>query len=418
MGYRRNCNLCKSSSLYIVYDLGESPVGDAFKIDRKNAIYLKKYPLALLLCSNCGHLQITYTVDADELYTQDYLYESTISLNLDFHFENFAQDICQLPGISSGCFVVDIGSNVGLFLNYMKKNDMNVLGVEPSVKAAEKANIVGINTVCELFTSQVAYEIVQSHGHADIITASNTFANIEDTESFINGIDILLSPNGYFIIETGYALDLISNCIIDNIYHEHISYFFCSPLERFLRLHGFTICLIKRVATKGGSVRIFVKRESTLCKQDWSVTSLMLLEKELDCFSLESYARFKNTMDFQRDTLRKIIFSFPKEMPIVAFGASVGATTLLYWLGIGERINYIIDDNPIKHGLFSPGLGLKIYPAQEVKNNPPEVIINLAWRYIEPIMNKHVSYFLDKSRILQPLPVVKWIPSPVTAHRI
>jgi hypothetical protein len=290
----------------------------------------------------------------------------------------------------------------------MRQQGFSVLGVEPSIHTARKANDNGIPTVCAFFNHDMAKEIKSKHGSADIITSNNVFANINNLTEFMVGIDNLLSEKGWFIIETGYGLDLINNIVIDNIHHEHLSYFLCSSLQSFLEKAGFQIVRVDRVATKGGSIRIFCQRLRSDVVPEWSAIALIQMEKELGFDSFTPYVRFRQTVDALRLNILDSVSTLRKRGSVAAFGASVGGTALLYWLSLTEKEIYCLyDDNSVKHGLYCPGLGLEVRSASIISQDMPSSVLNLAWRYLSPITKRHYEYFKNGGLMLQILPCIQ-----------
>lgn len=400
-----HCRLCKNDTLELVYDFGASPFGDAFQPTREEALAVATFPLNLVRCDICGHLQLGYTVPPEQLYVRGYLYETSSSFNLDKHFAAYAGQTRELPGLGEGSFAIDVGSNIGTLLYSMQKEGFTVLGVEPSVHTAQKANENGTPTKCAFFTGETAKEIRAQHGKADIITANNIFANVHALEPFMNGVDVLLSESGWFVIETGYGLDLINNIVVDNIYHEHLSYFLCAPLQSFMKQYGFEIIRVQRVATKGGSIRVFCRRQHGDHIPEWNVAALIQMERELGFGGFAPYALFRHTLDVLRDKIIESAEALRKRGNVAAFGASVGGTALLYWLGLTEKdICCLYDDNPIKKHLYSPGLGIEVHPASELSGDMPPSVLNLAWRYLLPVFTKHAAYLEHGGSVLQPLP--------------
>lgn len=402
------CRLCDSRGLECVLDLGKTPVGDAYERTPVAAAALPLYPLTLDRCMRCGHLQLGEVLSPEELYVRNYLYLSTISLNLDTHFEAYADAILRLDGVSAGDLIVDAGSNAGLLLASLQNRAMRVFGIEPSPQVAETAVKNGIPTECAFFTPQTASSLAASQGRPAVITANNVFANVDDLGEFMAAVDVLLSDRGWFIMETGYGLDLVYNTVIDNIYHEHLNYFLCSPLQDFFMRHGFVIVAGERVPTKGGSLRVYCRRAGQ-GRPDWSISGLIQIERELGLLDvgLGVYKRFAGLLEEQKNAALRETERVAAKGRVAGFGAAVGCTTMLYWLGVGGYIDFLVDGNPIKHGLYSPGFAIPVLIPDELENSMPDVVINLPWRYYGTIFTKYSAYLDKGGFVLQPLPWVE-----------
>lgn len=388
---KTQCRLCGSKSLTLVLDLGQSPIGEDYILPCHKDKVQPLYPVTLMRCTKCCHLQLGEVVHKDDLYLE-YLYETTRSLGLDKHFADYARQLSTLSELPQRTFAVDVGSNTGTLLSAMQAVGFRVMGVEPAQHIAEQAQKNGFPTYCGFFDKQTAQTILQQHGFADIITTNNCFANIDNLDIFMGGVDTLLSPTGYFVIETGYALDLIQNFVIDNIYHEHLSYFLLTPLRKFLQKHGFDVERAERVATKGGAIRVYARRQEMLPTLAWSVQSLMNLECELGFMGAVPFTRFAALAEKRRYALHDMVAKLSRKGHIAAFGAAVGCTALIYWSDIGQYIEYIVDDNVTMQGRFSPGHHIPVFAPDRLYTKKTEYLIVLPWRYYHPLLERHKAF--------------------------
>lgn len=400
---KTHCRLCASGDLELVLDLGLSPIGEDFILPAQQAKEQPLFPLTLTRCTACGHVQLGEVIDKNSVYT-DYLYETTRSLGLDKHFEAYADTVMALPNVQQGQWAVDIGSNAGTLLHALARRGLQVQGVEPAKRIAQNALHNGIPTECCYFDSNFSQRFCAAHGQASVITANNVFANIDNLESVLTAVTQLLQTDGYFIVETGYALDLVQNFVIDNIYHEHISYFLLGPLVKYFAQHGLRIVRADRIPTKGGSVRVYAQHMSCKAKADWSVEGLVRLEQELMFPHGAPYKIFAQNAATRRIQARESIEKRLSCGPMAAFGAAVGCTTMLYWLGIVEHIEYIVDDNTLMHGRLSPHAHIPVLPPEALYTRKPATLVNLPWRYLGAIMQKHKTYMEQGGHIAQLLP--------------
>lgn len=234
---RDDCRLCKSKNIELVIDMGAVPLGDDFvakdQLDRKQG----EYPLEINFCRDCGLLQSTSVINPDIIYS-NYLYETSSSLGLMKHFEDYAAYLMDKVAPPKGALTVDIGSNIGALLKGLKAHGMNVLGIDPAKALAQKATEAGLETWAAFFNREMAEKIKAEKGSAAIITANNVMANIDDLTDIMEGIAALLAEDGVFVFETGYMIDTIQNVVIDNLTHEHLCYFSVLPLQSFFETHG------------------------------------------------------------------------------------------------------------------------------------------------------------------------------------
>lgn len=400
---KTQCRLCSSTSLELVLDLGHSPVGEEYILPEQQNVEQPLYPLALVRCTQCGQIQLGGVIDKGILYG-NLLYETSRSLGLDLHFADYADTVMTLPDVHPGQWVVDMGSNTGALLGALQQHKMRVQGVEPAERIASIATKSGIPTQCCYFDEAFAQCFYAEHGYASVICANNVFANIDDLDTVMLAVKKLLSADGYFIMETGYALDLVQSFIIDNVYHEHLSYFLLTPLVRYFAQHDLRIVRAERLPTKGGALRVYARHMERNEEPSWSVEGLQRLECELMLTQPVPYALFNQKAQQRKEKAQGIVDVRTKCGPVAAFGAAVGCTTMLYWLGITEAISYIVDDNVLMHGRLSPHSHIPVLPPAVLQIRKPPSVLNLPWRYLHPIMERHKKYTEQGGHFVQLLP--------------
>lgn len=387
-----NCRLC-SGGLEKMFSLAPTPPGDKYLPKRDSNKEDIRYPLDIVLCNKCGLLQLAHTVNPEILYG-NYIYLTSDSLGLVNHFKRYAETTLEEINLPKQSLVIDIGGNDGTLLSHFKNLGMKPLGIEPASKCAEITRQRGIPVVESFLNYEVAKKVSQEYGKASLITANNVFANIDNLAETIRNIKEMLSPHsGVFIFETGYMLDTISNNVFDNFYHEHLSYFSVSPLKSFFESEEMEIIDIKHLPTKGGSIRGRVQFNEGGREISPSVEHHLNLENKMQIHNKETFKSFYRRIKKEGKELRDTMKELKSEGKIIAgYGASVGVTTMLYEWDLGGIIDFLIDDNPMRHNLLSPGLGIPVYPPTALKEKKPDVVCVLAWRYSEPIINKNKDY--------------------------
>ena len=392
---RQSCRLCDSKDIEVVLPLKKSPLCDAYLEQPKKQEF---YYLNLCLCNECGFVQIDTVIEPETIY-RDYIYVTTSSPGLQNHFKEYALEVCNHLNLDKSNLTVDIGSNDGTLLGFFKQRGHNVLGIEPSIKAANSANENGIETLSEFFDTGLANVIVDQYGKASLITVNNLFANVDNLKEFVEGINMLLDSNGVLVIESSYLLDMIDNMVFDFIYHEHLSYFSILPLVRFFKQFDMRLIHVNEVGTKGGSLRYYWARNNSKWNPSLNVKELSLREAKagINTEKFKDYEARIETVKFQLlEFLKK-----HKEDKIVGYGASATSTTLITHFELQKYFSYLVDDNVDKVNTYSPGYHIPVHNFDRLKNEQPDVIIILAWRFKETILKK-LSFF--KGIIIVPLP--------------
>lgn len=405
--HRTTCRLCNSSNLEVGLKLKPSALADAYVLKDKVNIVQDLYPLDLTLCHDCGYVQVPDVVDPEIIY-RDYIYVSTSSMGLAAHFEKYADEVLNGIKPKTGSLVMDIGCNDGILLGFFKKKDMRVLGVEPASEIAKKLTASGIETLPEFFNSKIADEIRGKYGAASIVTANNIYANVEELVGFTVGVRKLLAPDGVFVFESFYLGDLMKNMVFDFIYHEHLSYFSVKPLDLFFRRNGMELIDVKRVPTKGGSLRYTVQLAGGPRPKSPVVSEFIEQEKKIGLDRTDIFSAFDARINEIKAELLKVLKELKGQGKTIAgYGASATTTTLLYHLELADFIDYIVDDNLAKQYTYSPGYHIPVVPSDELYNRKPNYVLIFAWRYFEPIMKRHQAYVKEGNHFILPLPKVK-----------
>jgi hypothetical protein len=403
--HKNDCRLCGSTLLDHVLPIRPSAIGDAFVTAERLNEPQDLYPLDCYLCLACGHLQNLDVVDPDVLF-RDYTYRTSVSLGLVEHFKRYAHSVVESLGIPKDSLVVEMGSNDGSLLKAFKNEGMRVQGIDPARNIAAAATVDGIPTIADFFTSRLADQINAKQGNAALVCANNVFAHIDNMSDVVKGIRLLLADNGAFVFEVSYIVDMIDNMVFDTIYHEHVSHHALIPLETFLNRHDMTLFHVERTSTKGGSIRAFAQPRSTgKWPRSEEYLKLVAEEERRGITKPKIYHDWFTAIErCKRDVLSYLDRGRAEGKTIAAYGASTTTTTLLYHFELESRIKFIVDDNQLKQGRFSPGAHIPVLPSSALATEKPDVVVILAWIYAEPILKRKEAYIAAGGTFLVPLP--------------
>lgn len=405
-----SCRMCKSTKLRKAISLGSTPLANSFITKNNLSLPEPFYPLKVNFCSSCGHLQLGHTV-SPELLFKNYVYVSSTSPVFVAHFEEYARTVYKKLKLSKNSFVVDIGSNDGILLKPFKKLGVKVLGIDPAAEIAETATRQGLETIPQFFDQQLAREIVAKHGETDAVFANNVFAHVDDIDELTDAVRTLLKPSGVFIIEVPYLVDLLEKNLFDTIYHEHLSYYAIKPLVKFFNRHDMEVFDVKKTSSHGGSIRVFVKKNGAEFRIERDLKDIIEKEKRSGLFSFGTYVKFGNKIRKNKTALTKILHALKTEGKTIAgYGAPAKGNTLLNYFGIGrDLLDYIVDDSPIKQGLYTPGTHIPVVSSKQLKINPPDYILVLAWNFAESIMERLSDFRKSGGGFIIPVPNPKII---------
>ncbi len=400
------CRLCEGNNLDSVLDLTPTPLANEFVASDLVEIDQPTFPLGLLFCEDCSHVQLKHVVNRNAMFT-DYVYVSGTSKVFVNHFKNYAQQILNTFKPGKHSLVIDIGSNDGTLLKFFQDAEYKVLGVDPAENIAKLANDSGIETLIGFFDSKLAKDILLSKGKAEVILANNVFAHIDNLSDVTVGIRELLTEDGIFVFEVSYLKDVIEKNLFDTIYHEHLSYHALKPLIKFFQGHGMKIIDAEEVSSHGGSLRVTVQKSSGEKAVRDTVAELLHAESELGLHEKQSIVSLANKIDFLKDELLQLLEEIKsKGMTIAGYGAPAKATTLMYEFGLAPYLEYIIDDSQLKQNLFTPGNHIPVFSYKKVASHPPDFLIILAWNFADSIIRQNVSYLENGGHFIVPVPEI------------
>ncbi len=406
--HRTNCRLCGGSYLSEVLRLEPTPPANAFISEAQINQPQPTFPLAVFFCEECFHLQLLDVIDPAVLF-KNYVYVTGTSHLFVRHFENYVAFVMSEYAPAVGSLVLDIGSNDGTLLKAFKKAGFRVLGVDPARDIAAKANADGIKTIAGFFTSDVVSDIRSKHGTASVISANNVFAHIDDLGVVLDGVQDLLGDDGVFICEVSYLVDVLDQTLFDTIYHEHLAYHSVGPLVPFMESHKMELIGATRSNSHGGSLRVVAQKAGGGRAISSSVAELVDLEKKKGLDKSKTYREFGNRIEVLKAELTGLLRRKKTEgCSIAAFGAPAKATTLMYHFCIGEDIiDFIVDDSPLKQGLYSPGMHIPVVPSKAIYDKKPDYIVILAWNFAVSIMEKHRAFKESGGKFIVPLPTLE-----------
>ena len=386
-----SCRLCKGKLSAPKLDLGSTPLANEF-VKTKEPQDL--FPLEVCVCEECGHYQLNQSIDPKKIFTHYVFVAGTSPVNVE-HFHQYAVDMVKQLDLKPDSRILDIGSNDGTLLKHFQDLGMLVLGIDPAQNLAEEANQNGIPTIPDFFTEEHADKMLQKHGQFDLITSNNVCAHLPDLSDFVKGVKKLLAPQGVFSFEVSYFADVCDKTLFDTCYHEHSSYHTLNPLFPFFQAHGLDIFDVERIDTHGGSIRVYVRREEDKLQGRWHAGKWYCLEGGRICNLLDQekdiekkVAALAKNIKYLGLELREKLRNYKDQGKSVAiYGVPAKATTLIYALGIDEKwIDFAVDDNPLKQGLFTPGKHIPIYSSQAIIERKPDVLLILAWNFAHSII--------------------------------
>lgn len=391
-------------------DLGMSPLCESFlrgeQLDQVEAYY----PLHVLVCSECFLVQLPGYVAPEHIFTE-YAYFSSFSTSWVEHARRYCEMIVARFGLGPTTQVLEIASNDGYLLQHFLPFGIPVLGIEPADNVAEAARRRSVPTLIEFFGLNLAKRLVLEGRAADLIIGNNVLAQVPDLHDFTAGMAHLLAPAGVITLEFPHVERLMDGNQFDTIYHEHFSYFSLITIDRLAGEHGLRIFDVEQLATHGGSLRVYLCHVDGAHITSLRVGELLAHEREIGLADIRSYGRFASGVhETKRQLLSFLIAAKENNSKICGYGAPGKGNTLLNYCGIStDFLDFTVDRNPYKHGRFTPGMHIPIYPVSAIDEARPNYLLILPWNLKAEIVGqmRHVSAWGCK--MIVPIPKVEVI---------
>ncbi len=384
--YKFECRSCGNSNLKRVVSLGYQPLANNLinKKDEKCDLY----PLELNYCNNCHNCQLSVAVDPKKMFS-NYLYTSSTSKIFRNHFVEAAKKYTkELRLNKKKSLIIDIGSNDGVALRpFLDLGFKNVLGVEPAKNLAKLANKNKIKTFNGFLEKKNLKKIKKN---ADLILASNVFAHSDDLKEMAECMLSLLSKKGTLIIEVQYLLNTLKDLTFDNIYHEHYNYWSLTSLIYFFNKLSAKIFRSEKINTHGGSIRVYIKKDKKV-KVEHNVKRMLKEEEDFGIKDFKTYQTFgEKVYKIKDNVLANIKKIKDNNKTIIGYGAPAKATTALNFFGISKEIDFVVEDNKLKHNKFIPGVKIPIKKKTSIKDNK-NLLLVLAWNFYEDIKKNNLN---------------------------
>ena len=382
--YKFNCRSCGNTDLKRVVSLGYQPLANNLLNKQNDKCEL--YPLEVNYCEKCHNCQLSVSVDPKKMFS-NYLYTSSTSKVFREHFVKASKKYIKDLNLNKRkSYIIDIGSNDGIALKpFLDQGFKKVLGIEPAKNLAKLANKNKIKTFNGFLNKKNIKKIKKG---ADLVLASNVFAHSDRLQEMADCMFQLLSKKGTIIIEVQYLLNTLKDLTFDNIYHEHYNYWSLTSLKNFFKKFDCTIFRAEKVDTHGGSIRIYIKKDKKT-KIEKSVMEMLKEEEKFGIKNFKTYRKFGEKVYEIRENVRKNIKKLRDNSKLViGYGAPAKATTALNFFGLSKEIDYIVEDNKLKHNKFIPGVKIPIKDKSEIKNKKNTLII-LAWNFYKDIIQNN-----------------------------
>lgn len=361
-----NCRLCTGNFFEKTLKLKSTPPANELYPTKASAIKAEKFPLEVVMCQKCRHVQLKHIVSPKRLF-DGYIYKSGTSKFFNQHFDSLASKIASEFPINN--YILEVGSNDGVLLTSFKKRGIKSIGIEPSEYLAKECINRNLNVYNSYLDETTVAKITQTHGKASIVLGNNVFAHIEDMKGAFKNVFEILEDSGIFVFEVAHFKYILTDGLFDTIYHEHMSYHTATALESFAIASGFKIFRIEEISSHGGSLRFYLSKNHDKLKEP-SVELIKNDELKLGLNQVEALSLIEDKIKETKESAARMIKDIgPGDNKVfVGYGAPAKVVTFLAQMELEEiKLIGVIEDNVEKQNRFLPGSGFAIKSLEEMK---------------------------------------------------
>ncbi|HEX5337630.1 MAG TPA: class I SAM-dependent methyltransferase [Gallionella sp.] len=376
-----NCRHCHHPLHHVFLDLGFAPPSNAYLSAADLNRPERYYPLKLFVCEHCWLVQTEDYAQADELFSSDYAYFSSVSQSWLAHAARYTEMIAQRLGLNGHSQVIEVAANDGYLLKNFVAAGIPCLGIEPTASTAAAAEKQGIPILREFFGAALAQRLVKDGKQADLILGNNVYAHVPDINDFTVGLKTALKPGGTITLEFPHLMRLLEQTQFDTVYHEHFSYLSLHTVSRIFERAGLRVCDVEELPTHGGSLRVYGCHADDARATTSAVAALLAEEGRCGMRDINTYTDFQPRADRVKDDLLLFLIEQKRAgKKVAAYGAAAKGNTLLNYAGIKpDLLPYVCDAAPSKQGKFLPGAHIAIEHPDVLRERKPDVVLILPW---------------------------------------
>lgn len=402
-----NCRFCNTPLSQVFLDLGTAPPSNSFlKPEDLNAPETY-YPLKLFVCPDCFLVQVDEVKRSAEIFSSEYVYFSSFSSTWLAHAKAYVEATLPRLGLGASSLVMEIASNDGYLLQYVRQAGVPALGVEPTASTAKAAREKGVETLEEFFGVALAERLAAEGRQADLIIGNNVLAHVPDINDFVGGLRTALKPGGLVNLEFPHLYRLVESAQFDTVYHEHFSYLSLSTVRRIFSAQGLRVFDVEELPTHGGSLRIHARREDDPKAQDTErLNAVLRMEQAAGMLSPGYYLGFQERVErIKAELLGFLAEQTLARKTVAAYGAAAKGNTLLNFCGVkAGQVAFVCDASPHKQGLFLPGSRIPVLHPDAIAKERPDFVLILPWNIKDEIMAQLSFIRQWGGRFVTPIP--------------
>ncbi|MEO8064313.1 MAG: class I SAM-dependent methyltransferase [Pseudomonadota bacterium] len=406
-----NCRHCRVPLEHTFLDLGFAPPSNAYISADALDVPETYYPLRLKVCANCWLVQTEDYAAAEELFSPDYAYFSSVSKGWLEHAARHSAAMIERQKLDRTSFVIEVASNDGYLLRSFVAAGIPCLGIEPTASTAAAAEKLGVPTLRRFFGAELGAELAREGRAADVIFGNNVYAHVPDINDFTLGLRNVLKPGGTISLEFPHLMRLILESQFDTVYHEHFSYLSLSVVSPIFRAAGLRVFDVDEIPTHGGSLRVYGCHLADPRKETPAVARVLDAELVAGLSSLDTYAAFQRRADEVKNGLLAFLIEQKRAgRKVGAYGAAAKGNTLLNYGGVKpDLLPFVCDAAPSKQGRYLPGCHIPILAPEALRERQPDIVIILPWNIADEVARSHAYIAEWGGRFVVAVPTLRYL---------
>lgn len=404
------CRCCQYNVTKSFVDLGHQPPSNAYLTREQLERPETTYPLHAFVCESCWLVQVASHTSASELFTDDYAYFSSVSTSWLDHARRYVEQIVPRLSLGPQSLVVEVASNDGYLLQYIKQAGIPCVGIEPTSSTAISARQKGIETIEEFFGRAFAEAFVGQRGQCDLLIGNNVLAHVPDLNDFVAGVAVALKEDGVATFEFPHLMRLVQGRQFDTIYHEHYSYFSLTTVCNLFERHGLRVFDVDELPTHGGSLRVYATHaKGSQHATSVNVAKIRNVEEGVGMSTPQWYEGFQPIVELiKNDLLEFLLTQKSNGVSVAAYGAAAKGNTLLNFAGVKrDLLPFVCDAAPSKQGKFMPGSHIPIVAPSQIETASPDKVLILPWNIANEIVAQFSVDLVSDRQFLVAIPELR-----------
>lgn len=393
------CRSCKGSDLTEVIDLGRHRLPDFVTPEQYATMDLTPWPLKLVACRECTLLQLSETTPRGRLYHDRYGFRSGTN-------EAIRADLAGIVDYTRAVKPkirrwLDIACNDGTLLSFVPP-EIHRTGIDP-------VHVIARDAMRHGHADRVIYNFFGAHyfnpREFDVVTSVSMFYDLDDPNQFVHEVEQVMAVGGVWVIQQNYAGDMLRHNAIDNVCHEHVTYFALLPLMALLARHGLEINDVTFSSVNGGCIRTLVSRIGDR-PVSASVQAAVHQESARGMSRPEVWQAWGESVRDELARTRGFLQRAKQHgLKVYLYGASTRGGTILQMINAGPNLlPWAVERSPAKVGKIMSATGIPIISEEAMRHDRPDYLLVSPWFFRDVFEQREKAYLEAGGHLVFPLP--------------